>query len=100
MDKTTNLLEACRAAGGIVHRDGNIFFKSAEQFFEAALAALHTKPAPPIAYAIEAMVDGSWFIQWPVYDTHAAAVAAMQTCSKGTQMRVTPLTRAAENLPP
>lgn len=58
------------------------------------------KPVQPIAYALEALVDGDWHIQWPVYDTHAAAVADMQMYAKGIQMRVTPLTRAAENLPP
>jgi len=32
----TDLTATIRAAGGIVHSDGNIFFKSAEQFERAA----------------------------------------------------------------
>ena len=47
MSQETDLQTVVRAAGGIVHRDGNIFFTSTEQFLEAARAALSTAAAHP-----------------------------------------------------
>lgn len=49
------LKDAIREAGGIVHSDGNIFFTSAEQFTEAALAA--SAPVAPTSVDVDELAQ-------------------------------------------